>query len=94
MPAAKNTVIKLSSLPSQRSYPHRKIGPIIKELAAAYGADRMIYGGGFSAQATPQSYRAYRERARGYVAHLSAADQAKILGGTAARLYGFGKQKG
>ena len=85
----KNTVMKLSSLPSQDRYPHRKIAPTIKQLAAAYGAERMIYGGGFNSAATPQSYRAYRERARGYIAHLSTEDQAKVLGGTAAKLYRF-----
>ena len=72
-----------------RKYPHRKIGPIIKQLADAYGADRMIYGGGFGAGATPDSYRAYRERVRSYLAHLSAADQAKVLGGTAQKIMNY-----
>lgn len=84
-----NTVMKLSSLPSARQYPHRDIAPIIRQLTEAFGADRLIYGGGFNAQATPASYRAERERLRGLIAHLSAADQAKVLGGTAARLFNF-----
>ena len=50
---------------------------------------RLIYGGGFSAEATAESYRATRERTRSFIAHLSEADQAKVLGGTAARLYGL-----
>ena len=85
----KNTVMKLSAIPSPRDYPHRDVGPVIRRLADAYGADRLIYGGGFGAEATPASYRAARERTRSYVAHLSAADQAKVLGGTAARLFRF-----
>ena len=85
----KNTVMKLSAIPLPREYPHRDIAPIIKQLAEAYGADRLISGGGFGADATPESYRAARERTRSFIAHLSAADQAKILGGTAARLFGF-----
>jgi predicted TIM-barrel fold metal-dependent hydrolase len=85
----KNAVMKLSSIPSKEQYPHRDVGPVIRRLADAYGADRMIYGGGFGDSATPESYRAARERARSYVAHLSADDQAKVLGGTAARLFGF-----
>lgn len=84
-----NTIMKVSSLPEQTKYPHRDIGPIIKKLTDAFGADRMIYGGGFDENATPESYRAYRERVRGYLSHLTADDQAKILGGTAAKLYGF-----
>lgn len=85
-----NTIIKLSSIPSNRNYPHRDVGPIIRQLADAYGPERMIYGGGFSAAATGASYRAYRETARSYISHFSAAEQAQVLGGNAARLFGFG----
>jgi predicted TIM-barrel fold metal-dependent hydrolase len=85
----KNTIMKVSSVPKATEYPHRDIGPTIKQLTEAWGADRMIYGGGFNADATPESYRAERERIRGYLAHLSDIDQAKIMGGTAARLFKF-----
>ncbi|MCH8830662.1 MAG: amidohydrolase [Planctomycetes bacterium] len=87
-----NTIMKIASLPRQDRYPHRKIGPIIKELTTAYGAERMIHGGGFNGAATGKSYRAYREKVRSYLAHLSQTDQAKILGGTAARIYGFSEK--
>jgi predicted TIM-barrel fold metal-dependent hydrolase len=85
-----NTVMKLSAIPDKTSYPHRDIAPVIQELTDAWGADRMIYGGGFSAAATGESYRQAFENTRSYVAHLSAADQAKIFGGTAAKMFGFG----
>lgn len=84
-----NTVMKLSSIPEQGRYPHRNVRPVIRELTEAFGADRMIYGGGFNAAATGETYRAAFERARSFIDHLSAADQAKVLGGTAARLFGF-----
>jgi predicted TIM-barrel fold metal-dependent hydrolase len=84
-----NTVMKLSSLPAKEQYPHRDVGPIIKDLVNRFGPDRLIYGGGFSADATGASYRAYRERLRSHLSSLPAVDQAKVLGGTAARLYGF-----
>ncbi len=87
----KNTIMKIASLPSQDRYPHRKIEPVIKQLTDAYGAERMIYGGGFGAQATPDSYRKYRDRVAGLLTHLSAGDRAKILGGSAARIYDFDK---
>jgi predicted TIM-barrel fold metal-dependent hydrolase len=85
-----NTIMKVSSLAATTTYPHRDVQPVIRELTEAYGADRMIYGGGFGAGATPQSYRAAFERAAGYLAHLSEADRDKILGENAARLFGFG----
>lgn len=84
-----NTVMKLSAIPPKRSYPHRDIAPIIRQLTAAYGADRMIYGGGSGATATGQSYAEAFEHARTYLAHLTVAEQDKILGGTAARLFQF-----
>jgi predicted TIM-barrel fold metal-dependent hydrolase len=85
----KNTIIKLSAIPVSTTYPHRDIAPVIRRLADAYGAERMIYGGGFGAETTGESYRAAVEKARSFVAHLSANDQAKILGENAARLFGF-----
>jgi len=84
-----NTVMKLSSFASQTTDPERTIGPIIRQLTDAWGAERMIYGGGFGPDTTGDSYREGFEKALSYLGHLSAADQAKILGGTAARLFGF-----
>jgi predicted TIM-barrel fold metal-dependent hydrolase len=84
-----NTVMKLSSLPEKGEFPHRDVGPVIKDLVKRFGPDRLIYGGGFGAGATGASYRAYREKVRSHLTDLSAGDQAKVLGGTAARLFGF-----
>ncbi|HEX4950823.1 MAG TPA: amidohydrolase family protein [Blastocatellia bacterium] len=84
-----NVVMKLAALPASTEYPHRDIAPVIKQLTDAYGADRMIYGGGFGATATPASYRAAREKVLSYLSHLSPTDHAKILGLTAGKLFGF-----
>jgi predicted TIM-barrel fold metal-dependent hydrolase len=84
-----NTIMKLSAIPAPRDYPHRDIAPVVRQLGEAFGADRLIYGGGFSAEATPPSYRAARERLLSYLKDLNDADRAKVLGGTAARLLGF-----
>ncbi|MFP6693070.1 MAG: amidohydrolase family protein, partial [Pirellulales bacterium] len=85
-----NTVMKLSSIPDQKKYPHRDIRPVVRQLAESFGADRMIYGGGFHAEASGDSYRAAFEQVRALIAHLSASDQDKILGATAKRLFQFG----
>jgi len=84
-----NTVMKLSSIPDNRTYPHREITPVVRQLTDAWGADRMIYGGGFGPDATGDSYRAAFERTRSYLEHLTADNQAKILGGTAAKVFRF-----
>lgn len=83
------TVMKLSSIPANRNYPHRDIAPIIKQLTDRFGADRMIYGGGFGSATTGDSYRAEFERAESFLGHLTASDRAKIMGATAAGLFGF-----
>ena len=84
-----NTIMKLSAIPAKSTYPHRDIAPVVRQLTDAWGAERMIYGGGFGAETTGASYRQAFEQARSYLHHLSTDDQAKILGGTAARLFGF-----
>jgi predicted TIM-barrel fold metal-dependent hydrolase len=53
-----NTIMKLSSLPAREQYPHRDVGPVIRDLVKRYGPDRLIYGGGFGAGDTGASYRA------------------------------------
>lgn len=84
-----NTVMKIAALPSASEYPYRQIAPVVKQLTDAYGADRMIYGGGFGPNATPASYRAAREIMRPYLAHLKSEEQAKVFGLNAGKLYGF-----
>lgn len=84
-----NTIMKLSSIPQKTTYPHRDPATVIKRLTDAYGADRLMYGGGFNAAATGKSYAAAFAEARGYLQHLSKEDQDKVLGGTAARVMGL-----
>jgi predicted TIM-barrel fold metal-dependent hydrolase len=87
-----NVVMKLSAVPDRRTYPHRDPAPVLRQLADAYGADRLMYGGGYGPKATGESYRAERERIAAFLPHLSGADRAKLFGGTAARLFGFGQK--
>jgi len=85
-----NTILKISSLASQNVDPQRPLLPIVKKITKAYGADRIIYGGGFHRDATGKSYQQYRERVGELLAHLPDIDQKKILGGNAFRLFRFG----
>jgi predicted TIM-barrel fold metal-dependent hydrolase len=83
----KNTWMKVSSIPATTQYPHRDISPIIRQLTEAYGPDRMLYGGGFNAAATPDSYNAAFDRAAMYLSDLSDRDRGKVLGGNAMKLF-------
>jgi len=84
-----NVVMKLTSIPSRKGYPHRDPQPVVKQLTQAFGAERLMSGGGFNASADGTSYRAERDRIAALLAHLSVADRAKIFGGTAAKVMGF-----
>jgi predicted TIM-barrel fold metal-dependent hydrolase len=81
-----NTIIKISSLGTVYDHPSPELKPFVNQMITAYGLERMIYGGGFNAKATPESYRAMREYTRSYVSKFSEADQADVLGGNASRL--------
>ena len=58
----------------------------MKQLTAAFGAERLMHGGGFK---TPGGYKAERERVSQYLTHLSTAEREQVFGGTAARVLGF-----
>jgi predicted TIM-barrel fold metal-dependent hydrolase len=84
-----NTIMKVSSLPDPKMFPERDAGKVIKDLVNRFTPMRLIYGGGFDDKSDAQSYRAYRENIRSYLAALSSSEQAMILGGNAQRLFGF-----
>jgi predicted TIM-barrel fold metal-dependent hydrolase len=84
-----HVVMKLSAVPDRRTYPHRDPAPVIKQLTEAFGADRLMYGGGYGPKATGDNYRAERERIAGFLGHLSEDDRAKVFGGTAAKVFQF-----
>ena len=84
-----NVSMKLSSLPDKGNYPHRDPAPVVRKLAAAFGPERLLYGGGYGERATAESYRAERERVASLLDAFSAAERAQVLGGNAARFFGF-----
>lgn len=82
-----NVVMKLSGIPAKEQYPHRDAAPAIAELAERFGPDRLVYGGGFSADATAASYRAAREQIAACLPSLSPGEMEKVFGGNAERLF-------
>lgn len=85
-----NVVMKLSAVPDKKAYPHSDPQPVMKRLTEAFGADRLMYGGGYNEKATGKSYKAERDRIAALLAHLTDADRAKVFGGTAAKLFKLG----
>lgn len=84
-----NTIMKVSSLTAIEADPKLKLEPVLRAVTDAWGADRMIYGDGFGPQTTGASYAQAFARTQSYFAQLSSADQQKIFGGTAQRLFTF-----
>lgn len=84
-----NVVMKLSSLPAPDAKEAPELPRVLRRLAEAFGADRLIYGGGFDEKATAESYRRERERLAGLPGFLSVEARAKLLGGNAAKWFGF-----
>ena len=84
-----NVAVKLSLLSRRDEYPHRDVGPIVDALIAAFGPGRLLAGSNFGAGTTPAAYLEDWERIASYLDDLSAEDRAQVLGGTAARLFGF-----
>jgi predicted TIM-barrel fold metal-dependent hydrolase len=82
-------VMKVSAVPAPDQYPHRDPAAVVKQVTAAFGAERLMAGGGFRAGGGAEAYKAERERVRAYLGHLSAAEQGQVFGGTAARVLGF-----
>jgi predicted TIM-barrel fold metal-dependent hydrolase len=82
-----NVVMKLSSVPTEKAYPHREPQAVVKALTKAFGAERLMYGGGYSGTATGASYKAERDRVAGLLAHLTDTDRARVFGGTASKLF-------
>jgi predicted TIM-barrel fold metal-dependent hydrolase len=84
-----NTIIKLAELPPENEFPDRDLGQILNRVVDLWGTDRLIYGGGFGPSATAETYPAFRSRLRTLLAGMSDPDFDKLLGGNAARLFGF-----
>ncbi len=79
-----NVTIKIASIQPEQD-PRR----YIDRFVASYGSSRVIFGGGWAADATVEKYKAAQTRLRSFVSHLPPAQQAEILGGNAGKLFRF-----
>jgi predicted TIM-barrel fold metal-dependent hydrolase len=95
-----NVYVKVSELmilsPSKK-YPYRDTYPLVKSVSESFGADRLLWGTGFPGATRAQAERPSLEEELGLIRKeipfFSAEDRAKILGGNAAKLWGFADPK-
>jgi len=85
-----NVRLKLSEVPWAERYPHRDPTAVVRRLAVAFGAERLLWGGAWGADVTAEAYRAARERALGLLPPAwGAVERAAVAGGNAAQLLGL-----
>ena len=92
-------VSELMILSPSKKYPYKDTFPLVKAVYEAFGADRLLWGTGFPGATRAQAERPSLEEElaliRKEIPFFTAADRAKILGGNAAKLWGFeNPQKG
>lgn len=86
-----NCYLKFSAVESASSepWPHRDVKPCISRMASHFGAERILYGGGYSGGTTASAYRKAPQLIEELLGHLPAADKDRILGLNAIRLFRF-----
>lgn len=84
-----NTVVKYGSLPDPSVYPAEELQRVSDRVVSEWGTDRLIWGGVYDATSTVETYPTMRRRVEALLSNLSGEDLSKVLGGNAARLFGF-----
>lgn len=74
--------------PAQRTRPQETLSPLLDQLLAWFGADRLMWGSDWPVLRLAGSYAGWRGVFSDWLAGLSPGEAAQITGGTAARFYG------
>ena len=86
-------VSELSSVSKSKTYPFADAYPVVKRVYEAFGPDRLLFGTGYPGDARAAYKRPTLAQEidliRTQMPFFSGEDRAKILGGNAARLWGF-----
>lgn len=88
--ALPNVVCKFSGLVTEADHTRwtpDQLRPYVVHLIATFGPSRLLFGGDWPVAKLACGYTRWLQLARGFTAHLPAADQAAIFGGNAARIY-------
>jgi L-fuconolactonase len=86
-------VSELTSISVSGRYPYKDTYPLVKRVYEAFGPDRLLWGTGFPGATRGQAERPSLDDELALIeAHIpffTAADRVKILGGNAAKVWGF-----
>ena len=74
---------------SHEDFPYSDLGGLVRAVYDAYGADRMLWASDYPWIREVPGYEAQLHLVDHYLPDLSEAGRADIMGGTAARLFGF-----
>lgn len=88
-----NVAVKLSGLTTlgaSETATASDLRPFVEHALAAFGAERVLYGGDWPVSTLAGTYAATWETVGELVGGLSAAERAEVLGGTAKRVYRLG----
>jgi predicted TIM-barrel fold metal-dependent hydrolase len=86
-------ISELSSISKSREYPFADAYPLVKRVYEAFGPDRLLFGTGYPGSARAAYHRPTLEQEIALVDReipfFTREDRDKILGGNAARIWGF-----
>lgn len=85
-----NIVCKLSGLVTEadhRAWNADQLRPYVSHLLEVFGPSRLLFGGDWPVAKLACGYQRWLQLARGFTAHLTAAEQAAIFADNAARVY-------
>lgn len=89
-------ISEFSSLLPTKKYPFRDAYPAVKRVYDAFGPDRLLWGTGFPGATRGEANRPTVQEELAIIQKeipfFTAEDRAKILGGNAAKLWGFSKR--
>ncbi len=92
MAQRENVTCKLSGMVTEADYEHWTRGqlqPYLDTVLEAFGPGRLMFGSDWPVCLVATGYREWAELVRGFIAPLSDAEKAAVLGGTASRVYGL-----
>ena len=87
-----NVYCKVSGMATEADYANwtpKQLEPYFETVLSAFGPKRLMFGSDWPVCVVAVEYGRWAELVRGWVSELPAADQERVLGGTAVEAYGL-----